>query len=128
MKLLLDTCTFFWLISDEAALSSRARALLTDPTNPAYLSSVSAWEIAVKAALGRLQLSGPPYALVPRERERHRIQPLSLEEHAVLHISKLPDLHPDPFDRMLVCQAVVNGMTPLTPDALIQRYPVVTDW
>ena len=128
MKLLLDTCTFLRLISDPTSLGSRARTLLTDPTNPAYLSSVSAWEIAVKAALGRLQLAGPNQALVPRERERRLIQPLSLEEQAVLHVSKLPDLHRDPFDRMLICQAIVHGMTLLTPDPLIQRYPVVTDW
>ena len=94
----------------------------------AFLSSVSTWEIAVKHSLGRLPLPRPPSALVPAERQRHQIQPLSLDEAAALFCARLPELHKDPFDRMLVCQAIVGGLTLLTPDPLITQYPVATVW
>ena len=128
MKVLLDTCTFLWLISGDAALSQRARELITDPDLPVYLSSVSAWEIAVKAALGRLPLSEPLEHLIPYERDRHGVEPLLLDERSVLHVTKLPTLHRDPFDRMLICQAIEHGLTLLTPDEQIRRYPIVTEW
>lgn len=128
MRLLLDTCTFLWAITGDRALSDHAHRLITDPGNEVYVSCVSAWEIAVKAGLGRLSLSEPADVLVPRERERHGMECLDLDEAATLHLTKLPDLHRDPFDRMLVCQAAVNGMTLLTPDEQIRRYPVVTTW
>ena len=128
VKLLLDTCTFLWVITGDHALSEHARQLITDPSLPVDLSSVSSWEIAVKADLGRLLLSEPADQLIPRERERHGIERLDLEERAALHVAKLPDLHRDPFDRMLVCQAAVHGMTLLTPDEQVRQYPVVTAW
>jgi len=128
MKLLLDTCTFLWIVTGDASLSASARELFSDPSNEAFLSSVSAWEIAVKHNLGKLPLPRPPFALVPEERQRHDIQPLSLDEAAALFCAKLPELHKDPFDRMLVCQAIVGGLTLLTPDPLITQYPVATTW
>jgi PIN domain nuclease of toxin-antitoxin system len=128
MKLLLDTCTFLWIATGDAALSASARRLFTDPANDAYLSSVSAWEIAVKHSLGKLPLPRPPSVLVPEERRRHLIEPLPLDEAAALFCAKLPDLHKDPFDRMLVCQAIIGGLTLLTPDPLVTQYPVTTVW
>ena len=128
MKLLLDTCTFLWIATGDAALSASARRLFTDPANDAYLSSVSAWEIAVKHSLGKLPLPRPPSVLVPEERLRHLIVPLPLDEAAALLCAKLPDLHMDPFDRMLVCQAIIGGLTLLTPDPLVTQYPVTTVW
>jgi PIN domain nuclease of toxin-antitoxin system len=128
MKLLLDTCTFLWIATGDASLSASARKLFADPANDAYLSSVSAWEIAVKHSLGKLPLPRPPSVLVPEERRRHLIEPLPLDEAAALFCAKLPDLHKDPFDRMLVCQAIIGGLTLLTPDPLVTQYPVTTVW
>jgi len=128
MKLLLDTCTFLWIVTGDACLSVSARKLFCDPANEAFLSSVSAWEIAAKHRLGKLPLPRPPSALVSEERQRHRIQSLSLDEAAALFCAKLPELHKDPFDRMLVCQAIVGGLTLLTPDPLVTQYPVATVW
>ena len=128
MKLLLDTCTFLWLISDARALSPRARDLFRDPANDVFLSSVTAWEIAVKYALGRLPLPAPPERFVPEQRQHHDIAPLALDEESVLQAHRLPSLHRDPFDRMLVCQAIVHGLTILTPDPLVASYPVRTMW
>lgn len=128
MRLLLDTATFLWLITDAPDLSSRARELFVDPGNEVYLSAVSAWEIAVKYALGRLPLPEPPERFVPTQRQHHGIEALPLDEEAALHLVKLPLLHRDPFDRMLVCQGIVHGLVILTPDKLVNQYPVRTMW
>jgi len=128
MKLLLDTCTFLWLISDSPLLSGRARELFAAVENEVYLSAVSAWEIAIKHSLGRLPLPDSPQRFVPSQREKHGIQSLSLDEESTLQLLRLPGLHNDPFDRMLVCQAIVQGLTILTPDDLVSQYPVRVIW
>jgi len=128
VKLLLDTCTFLWSVEGGAAVSEPARVALADPANDVYLSSVSAWEIAVKHALGRLPLPEPPDKYVPNQRRARGIEPLALDEEAALHLLRLPPVHRDPFDRMLVCQALVAGLTVVTPDPDIARYPVRTLW
>ena len=128
MRILLDTATFLWAVSDAPEFSQEAREFFTDPDNEIYLSSVSAWEIAVKHALGKLPLPEPPARFVPLQRKQHGINPLPLDEDAALHLTRLPLLHRDPFDRMLVCQAIVHHLAILTPDELIQRYTVRTIW
>lgn len=128
MKILLDTCTFLWIITDAPELSESARLLFVDPANEIYLSAVSAWEIAVKHALGRLPLPEPPERFIPARRKQHGIDILPLEEEATLHLTRLPSYHQDPFDRMLICQAVVHGMVLLTPDEMILQYSVRTTW
>ena len=124
MRLLLDTCSFLWAVRGDSLLSAEAAALFRDPANDVFLSAVSAWEIAVKHQLGKLPLAEPPSRYVPRERQRHGIEPLALNEADTLLLDRLPAVHTDPFDRLLVCQAVQHGMTLLTPDPMIHRYPV----
>jgi PIN domain nuclease of toxin-antitoxin system len=128
MKLLLDTCTFLWLAGQPASLSDRARALFRSPEHEVFLSAASAWEIATKHMLGRLPLPAPVEQLVPALREKHGIEPLPIDEESSLHLARLPMLHRDPFDRMLVCQAIVHGMSILTPDRLIAQYPARIVW
>jgi len=89
---------------------------------------VSVWEIVVKHALGRLPLPDSPAQFIAGMRALHAIEPLPLEEEAVLMLPKLPDIHRDPFDRMLVCQALAHGLSLLTPDSLIRQYPVPVVW
>ena len=128
MKLLLDTCTFLWVVTDDEALSSLSRELFSDPTNDVFLSSVSVWEIMVKFTLGKIHLPDHFETLIPTQRERHGIAPLPLEERAALHLPKLPLHHQDPFDRMLICQSIQHELTLLTPDTLITQYAVRTIW
>jgi PIN domain nuclease of toxin-antitoxin system len=128
VRLLLDTATFLWVISDAPELSSRVRELVVDPENDVYLSAVSAWEIAVKHALGRLSLPEPPERFVPEQRKQQGIEALPLDEESALHLTRLPMLHKDPFDRMLICQAITQAFLILTPDELISQYPVRTAW
>lgn len=128
MKLIIDTCTFLWIVGDARALSRRARELFQSVDNEVYLSTASAWEIAVKHGLGRLPLPEPPERFVPGMRERHGILSLAIDEESALHVSRLPAIHRDPFDRMIVAQAIVHGLTILTPDPLVTQYPGRTTW
>lgn len=128
MKLLLDTCTFLWLVTDAPRLSQQARSLIIDPENDVLLSSVSTWEIAVKHGLGRLPFPDDPERYVTKLRQDHAIAVLPLDEESTLYLRRLPELHRDPFDRMLVSQAIVQGMVLLTPDRDITQYPVRTLW
>ena len=127
-NILLDTCTFLWVIRDSPELSPQARNIFIDPENTVYLSAVSAWEISVKHGLGKLTLAEAPHIYVPEERLRHNILSLALDEGAASAVSRLPPLHNDPFDRMLICQAVTHGLTILTPDRLIHQYHVNVKW
>jgi PIN domain nuclease of toxin-antitoxin system len=128
VRLLLDTCTFLWIVSDAPRLSPRARSLFQTADHEVYLSAASAWEIGVKYALGRLVLPEPPGRFVPAQREAHRIASLGVDEESVLQVSRLPHVHRDPFDRLLVCQAIVHGLAILTPDPLVADYPVRVVW
>ena len=126
MKLLLDTCTLIWLLTGERKLPEHVRAAIEG--RDVILSAVSAWEIAIKHAKGTLRLSQPPERLVPAARERYGFNSLPIDEESALHVAKLPRLHADPFDRMLVSQAIVHGLTIVTPDPLVTQYPARTMW
>jgi len=128
MKLLLDTCTFLWSLSGEPPLPPRVAALVQDPENDVFLSAASAWEIAIKYATGRLQLPEPPERFVPAMRTERGFTALAVDEESALHASRLPSLHRDPFDRLLVSQAIVHGMIILTPDPIVASYPARTLW
>ena len=128
MRLLLDTCTFPWLVDDHPSLTARARDAIIDPANDVYLSAASAWEIVIKHALGRLQLTLPVDDYLPRQRELHGIESLPIGEDATLALAKLPTPHRDPFDRILVAQAIMDGCSLVTPDPLIKAYPVSILW
>jgi PIN domain nuclease of toxin-antitoxin system len=128
MRVLVDTCTFLWIASESPRLSKTAAALFLDPNNERYLSAASAWEIGIKYAAGRLPLPERPDVFVPMIREASGIAPLDIDEESALHAGRLPGLHSDPFDRMLVAQAIVHGMTILTPDPEIEQYAVRVLW
>ena len=128
MKLLLDTCTFLWMVDQHERLSPRAAQLIQSPDHEVYLSAASSWEVGTKYATKRLWLSEPPDLYVPAQRDAHGILPLAIDEESALHGARLPYLHRDPFDRLLVAQAIVHGMTIVTPDATIRRYPARTAW
>ena len=128
MRLLLDTCTFLWLAADDSQLRPAIRSTCRDPENEVYLSALSAWEIAVKHRLGRLPLPEPPARYVSSRRIWLRIEPLVFDEACAAHDALLPPHHRDPFDRGLVSTAILNGMTIVTPDAAIARYPAPVLW
>lgn len=128
MILLLDTCTFLWIIEKSPRLSQTAGDAFQDRNNEVYLSVASSWEISIKYRAGRLSLRERPEILIPKVREESEIVSLTIDEQAALLAGKLPALHNDPFDRMLVAQAIVHGMTILTPDPEIHQYAARVLW
>ena len=128
MTLLLDTCTFLWLLSDDPRLPLRARTECRTPSNAVYLSALSVWEITIKYRLGRLPLPESPELFVASRRQRLQIEPLPYDERDAVHDILLPPHHRDPFDRGLVSQAILRGLTIVTPDPLIACYPAPVLW
>jgi PIN domain nuclease of toxin-antitoxin system len=128
VNVLLDTVTFLWWVTDDDELSAGASDFIRDPTRRVFLSPVSTWEIVVKHAMGKLPLPGDPMSLIPKLRTDHGFEELPLTEGAVLQLPRLPSLHKDPFDRMLMCQAIEHGLILVTPDEQLHRYPVRSEW
>jgi len=125
---LLDTHGLIWSLTDVTRLSDRARTLLEDPTNRVLVSAVSAWEVAIKVAQGRLILPVPPTQLLDVVTRQLRMEALPITfEHAVA-AAALPRIHGDPFDRLLVAQARVLAIPIITADPAISRYEVETIW
>jgi PIN domain nuclease of toxin-antitoxin system len=126
MSFLLDTCTILWLARGDAQIPVRVRTAVASAE--VWISAASAWEIAIKHAMGRLPLPVAVNDFVRGIRERYQFKTLPIDEESALLVAKLPRLHPDPFDRMLVSQAIVHGLTIVTPDPAVTAYPVVTMW
>ncbi|MCL2640154.1 MAG: type II toxin-antitoxin system VapC family toxin [Phycisphaerales bacterium] len=128
MNLLLDAHVFCWHIAGPpfSRLPARIDELIRDDDNVVYLSVTSIWELALKNLKGKLPLPGEPYAFLTQARARHRILPLELDEETLRHLAVLPSIHADPFDRILICQAMQHSLTIVTADSLIRRYPVPT--
>jgi PIN domain nuclease of toxin-antitoxin system len=124
MRILLDTHIFLWFISGDTQLSAEVRDAIREPDNEIYLSAVSVWEAIVKYQLGKLPLPEHPETYLPKQRDLHQIDSLSLDENSVVQLAQLPPLHRDPFDRMLICQALHNGLTIATVDSEVRAYPV----
>ena len=125
MRLLLDTHIFLWFISGDSRLTVAPRSAIQDPANMVYLSVVSVWETIIKYQLGKLPLPQPPETYLPEQRARHQITSLAVDEASVAQLAGLPPLHRDPFDRLLLCQALQNNMILATEDAALRAYPAV---
>ena len=124
MRLLLDTHVFLWLISEHHRISDSTLSAIRNSDNQVYLSVVSLWESIVKQQIGRLSLPEPAETYLPAQRERHDIETLSVDEAAVTQLAQLPLLHRDPFDRMLLSQAIQHGLTVVSYDAKMRAYDV----
>ena len=122
MKLLLDTHLLLWAAGDDDHLSSVARALISDQSNELFFSAASLWEIAIKSGMGRSDFKVNA-RLLRRGLLDNGYSELPIgSEHAVA-IDSLPPIHKDPFDRILIAQATVEGITLLTADTLVSQYP-----
>jgi PIN domain nuclease of toxin-antitoxin system len=128
VKVLLDTHAFLWWITDDPRISSRARDVVQDAENELYLSAASGWEIAIKTQLGRLQLPGEPDVYLTRQMSVNAIRPLAITMRHSLFVYGLPDIHKDPFDRMIVAQSILEEMHLLTKDGNILKYGIQVIW
>ncbi len=126
MNLLLDTHSLLWWLDDSPRLGRQARARIADPRNPVWVSAVTAWEIAIKAGLGRLDLGEPPEACLPRELERGGFRALAVGFDHALGVRGLPRHHDDPFDRLLIAQARAERLVIVTADKAFGAYDVAT--
>lgn len=124
MRLPLDTHVFLWYITADSRLPASFLAAIRDPANEVYLSAASVWEAVIKHGLGKFPLPAPPAAYLPQQREAHGIATLPIDEGAMTHLAGLPAPHRDPFDRMLVAQALQHGLTIATVDPDLAAYPV----
>lgn len=124
MRLLLDTHVFLWAAGEPQEIAEPARLAIADTENEVYVSAAVAWEITIKTALGKLKVPGDPATWFPARVRALRFDALPiLPEHA-LAVGALPDHHRDPFDRILVAQAQLEGMHLVTRDPEIQKYAV----
>lgn len=121
MRLLLDTHSFLWYITNNPKLPRHAYDAIRDKSNEAFLSVVSVW--VVKFKIGKLPLPEPADEYIDSRRTAHRIANLGLDSAAVARLLSLPDYHRDPFDRMLICQALQHDLTIVTNDAIFRHYP-----
>jgi PIN domain nuclease of toxin-antitoxin system len=122
VKLLLDTQFLLWSMAHPEWLPARARSLVNDPDNQVVFSVASIWEVAIKHSLGRSDFDVPPILLRETLLENGYIELPVMGPHAAI-VGGLPPIHKDPFDRLLIAQAVVEGITLLTADSVIARYP-----
>ena len=128
MRLLLDTHAFLWWIVDDNRLSSKALQLISNGGNEVFFSTVSAWEIVVKTGLGRVELPEPVERFLPAQLHANGFQVLPIHLSHALGVGDLPEVHKDPFDRMLVSQAVIERMTIVSGDRQLHGYPVAIEW
>ena len=128
MRAILDTHTFLWWVLDIPRLSAESRAILEDGQNDLLFSAASAYELAFKSSTGRLTLPEPAETYVPDRLVTNGFTRLAIELTHALRAGTLPWIHRDPFDRMLVAQAQIEGLPILTADPAISRYDVETIW
>jgi PIN domain nuclease of toxin-antitoxin system len=128
VRALLDTHVFLWWVTDSPRLSSRVREVIADGHNELFFSAASGWEIAIKARLGRLEIPDEPERFLTEQLSRNAIQSLPVYLSHAVRTYALPAHHRDPFDRLLVSQAILESLTLLTADPQISRYPVETIW
>ena len=124
MKFLLDTHCWLWLQTQPGRFDRDLLGTLADPGTERYLSAASAWEIAIKYAVGKLPLPEPPAIYVPERMRLSRFAGLAITQAHALAVAGLPPHHRDPFDRILVTQAQIEGMTLVTADAVLEGYDV----
>jgi PIN domain nuclease of toxin-antitoxin system len=128
VTLLLDTHALLWFLKGDASLSPAAKAAIEDPTNRKLVSVASCWEIAIKAGSGKLRLGEPAGVLLARELAANCFDLLAISLAHVAAVETLPPHHKDPFDRLLVSQALLEGVGIVSVDTQLDPYGVVRVW
>lgn len=127
MKYLLDTQVAIWALGEKSRLSSTAKAIIDDGSVPLYISIISAWEIAIKISIGKLEFSGGSGYFIEKMLQ-NGIAILGVEASHIEVVETLPFLHRDPFDRLLIATAKADSMTIITSDENIRKYDIQAIW
>ena len=125
MRILIDTHIFLWLIDDDKRLSTEFRQVIHDLNNDIFLSVVSIWECVIKYQIGKLDFPSSPETYLPMQRREHLIKILTVDENTITELIKLPLLHRDPFDRLIMSQALQYNLVLMTEDKAILVYPEI---
>jgi PIN domain nuclease of toxin-antitoxin system len=128
VRLLLDTHSFLWFILDDPQLSPAAKAAIEDPANDIEISPASYWEIAIKIALGNFKLPQPYEPFMEQQIAANRFRILAIELRHTALLTTMPHHHKDPFDRLLVAQALMEGIPLVSGDAQLDAYGVTRLW
>ena len=128
MRYLLDTHTLLWFISEDKQLSDRARRLILDSSSEIFLSIASLWEIAIKVNIGKLSLDEPFEQLFPKELHFHKIKILDITVDNLVQLTTLPPHHRDPFDRLIIAQALVESLPIIGVDRIFDTYGISREW
>ena len=128
MRLLLDTHVFLWWVEDAPALSRKARAAIANAENQCFLSVASSWEMAIKLSMGKLKLADAIERFVPQQLAENGFSQLGIDFRHVARVAALPFHHRDPFDRLLVAQAMEEKLPVVTSDPLFKKYGVTRIW
>jgi PIN domain nuclease of toxin-antitoxin system len=128
VKLLLDTHAFLWWVEGAPALGRRARAEVANPANEVSVSIASCWELGIKVSLGKLRLTPSLERFIPEQLSRNGFALLGLEFRHVARIADLPFHHRDPFDRLLVAQALQDDLAIVSADRVLRKYGVTVIW
>jgi PIN domain nuclease of toxin-antitoxin system len=127
MKLLLDTHTFLWFIDDSSRLSTQARNLLESDAD-LLLSTASLWEIAIKTSPGKLTLAQPYDLFIPEQLGLNSVEELPISLAHLAEVSTLPFHHRDPFDRLLISQAIIESVAIVSADSAFDAYSITRLW
>ncbi len=128
MRILLDTCAFLWLAANSPRVTSNVRSAFEDKSNLIYLSVSSAWEISIKHNLGQLDLPDTPEKFVPERMVNYQLNLVEVTLAHAIRAGGLPLHHKDPFDRMIIAQAQIEGLVIATPDQAFAAYDVERLW
>ncbi len=128
MKYLLDTHAFLWFVSDDNRLSSKAKSIIKNNKNEIYFSAVSAWELSIKSSLRRLTIKEELEPFIVKQLAENNFSTLSITIFHSIYTSKLPEIHKDPFDRMLIAQSNVEKISLISKDKDIKKYKVQIVW
>jgi PIN domain nuclease of toxin-antitoxin system len=126
--MILDTQAFLWFVSDLSKLGKKARSAINDPDNEIYLSLASTWEMAIKISMGKLRIAEPLEQFIPQQLLVNSLRQLDITFRHVTGVATLPFHHKDPFDRLLVSQALLEGMPVLSADKAFDAYDVERVW
>ena len=126
MKLLLDTHTFLWFVTNDPLLSQVAHTYLEDPNNTLYLSIASVWEMSIKHGIGKLPFAQPIEIFIPTQLQLNRIDILPITQEHTFYAGQLPMHHRDPFDRMLIAQSIVEAIPLVSADTSFVAYTGLT--